>query len=112
LKVYLDPPYEVVDPFGRIPNSPAPVAEPAATDSPPQEPPPTPDPPSTQPRAIPQPKVLEFNPDTGRLEERPLQPVEAGVEEESGAGRAPPPAESHGPSSSPFRGLGRWDSSN
>jgi hypothetical protein len=96
VKVYLDPPYEVEDPFGRIP----PAAPPVADD-------PAPAPPAiVAPRPIPRPKVLELNPDTGLLEERSLRPIQPLRKAESTAKPAPSPPDD---APSPFRDLRRWD---
>jgi hypothetical protein len=102
VKVYLDPPYGVEDPFGRFPNPEPPPAEPAPADPPPAVSPP-------RRPSIPKPKVLEFNPRTGRLEQRPLRPVEPGLETESNAAPASPSAEPVEGTPSPFRELHRWD---
>lgn len=99
LKVYLDPPYEVEDPFGRIPPN-----------DPPEEVEPEPDPPAvTPPPPIPKPKVLELNPDTGLLEERSPQTFGRGGTMGSAAEPAHSPPAVQDAAPSPFGSLRRWD---
>jgi hypothetical protein len=102
IKVFLDPPYGWEDPFGRIPNSPPEETTPA-----PPPPPPPAQPVVTRP-AIPKPKVLELNPETGRLEPRELGPAEPAPESSLEELPRPTPRRTS-TKPSPFRDLQRWD---
>jgi hypothetical protein len=116
IRVYLDPPYGADDPF-----APAPYQAPAASAQTaiPQN--------AAQNRVTrsrptnPGPKVLEFNRDTGQLEERALTRSSSNAESRTERPPDPPPAadaesevsppapKEPSPSASAWSKLGRWD---